>query len=125
LLYQINNYGEIFEEGENAAGTPAIRMREGPLPSREDLLAKRQLVKLVKNAGETGVYLRRLYTNTGYESKLVERILGEVPEIECRRKGRREILYKWTGPSATPEHSVIQEVNRRPSRCPSCSRWNS
>lgn len=109
---QIAKYPEVFEgPTELSTGKPMIRLKDGKLESREDILMRRVLVKAVKQAGSNGVRLLRLYTNTRISSKDVQRLLEGVSAITLTSKGR-DILYRWSGEIETlgvPEQSGIQE----------------
>src|SRR5262249_16412619 len=97
LLYQAFSYGEVFELSPEDGSAPKIRLRAGPLESREDILARRQLIKLVKQASASGIYARTLYTSVRYPNKLVERLLAAVKEIEAIPVKPNRILYRWVG----------------------------
>lgn len=98
LETQLQRYPEIFEGPvEPRSGRPQIRLREGELESREDILKRRALLKKVKQAGATGVRLLKLYMNSSIPSKEVQRLLESEPEITVQRKGKSDVLYKWTG----------------------------
>jgi hypothetical protein len=117
LEKQIALYPTVFEgPSELTTGKPMIRLREGELESREDILMRRTLVKRVKQAGGNGVRLLKLYMNTRITSKEVQRLLADVPDIAMIRKGKSDILYKWTGgeieKSDKPEQSRIQETEQ-------------
>jgi hypothetical protein len=114
LLYEGFSYPEIFELSPQDNRTPpSIRLREGELESREDILGRRQLVKLVRQAGAPGIYLRSLYTSSRYESETVIRLLADVKEIEAVPVKTGRFLYKWTGAKdviiSEPEKSRIQD----------------
>jgi len=96
LESQLATYPEIFAAGTSAAGRPTIQLKEGELPTREDILTRHQLVKLVKEAGANGIHLRKLYAASGHASQVVALLLAEVPEIEAQGKGS-QILYRWVG----------------------------
>jgi hypothetical protein len=112
LETQIDRYPEIFEAGvELASGKPTIRLKDGQLPSREDVLMRRLVVKKIREAGVTGIRLLRLYSATRIASKKVQQLLEGVDNITTTVKGR-EILYRWTGGQENlglPEKSRIQE----------------
>jgi len=112
LETQIANYPEIFEAGtELATGKPTIRLKEGELESREDIVMRRVLVRKVRQAGQTGIFLKSLYISTRIASEEVKRLLRDVAEITATRKGRSAvILYKYLG---KPEESRIQD-SRKP-----------
>jgi hypothetical protein len=87
LETQIPKYPEIFEGGiELATGKPTIKLKDGQLESREDLIMRRMLVTKVRQAGATGIRLARLYTGTRIPSKEVQRLLKE----PARGHGYRE-----------------------------------
>lgn len=107
LESQIDMYPEIFEgEVELASGKPTIRLCEGSLESREDILMGRQLRKLIKAAGSNGIYLKNLYLATRFPSKEVQRLLRAVPQVEIVTRRKAAILYKWI---ENPQKSGIQD----------------
>jgi hypothetical protein len=115
LERQADTYGEIFETGtELSSDRPTIRLLPGGLPTREDILVKRQLTGLVRKAGETGIYLRSLYTLTGHDSKTVRRLLAEVPEVTTTRKNRNAILYKWVEPEKSRIQDYVSSESSKP-----------
>ena len=104
LEYQIETYPAVFAAGMSVRGRPTIRLKEGELESREDLLMRGKLLQLIQHAGGKGIYLHTLYLTTRYPSKEVQRLLSEVPEVEAielskaKQKGKAgKVLYKWRG----------------------------
>jgi hypothetical protein len=117
LEKQIALYPTVFEgPTELSTGKPMIRLKDGKLEAREDILMRRVLVKALKQAGANGVRLLRLYSSTRIASKDVQRLLEGLPEVAMIRKGGSDILYKWTGgeieKSGKPEQSRIQETEQ-------------
>jgi hypothetical protein len=112
LEKQISRYPAIFESGvELTTGRPTIKLRAGPLDSREDILMRETLVKKVRGAGATGIRLLRLYMSSRIDSKTVQRLLNGVPDIAvstaANSKGHRsDLLYKWTGQQSRVKDST-------------------
>jgi hypothetical protein len=120
LETQISRYPGIFESGvELSTGRPTIKLKDGPLESREDFLMRETLVKKVRQAGPTGIRLLRLYMNTRIDSKTVQRLLSGVPDIAVSAaagsKGtglrrRSDLLYKWVVKSDDKESRIKDSV---------------
>jgi len=110
LETQIAKFPEIFQGStELSSGKPTIRLQDGQLESREDILMRRVLIRAVRQAGANGVRLIKLYNSTRIPSLDVQRLLAGVAEIAITerkaRGGSSDILYRWTG----GEKSRIQE----------------
>jgi hypothetical protein len=88
-----------------------IALAPGPLESREDILARDHLIRLVRSAGAVGVYQNSLRKTTRFATGLIERLLADVPEIAASpstKPGTGRFLYKWIGlpnNSGKPEKS--------------------
>ncbi len=135
LETQIGKYPEIFEgPTELSSGKPMIRLRDGQLESRDDILKRRVLIKRIRQAGANGIRLSRLYIGTRIVSETVRRLLKDMPEVTAaviattiKGHGRKspEILYKWTGKAddepekrGEPEQSRIQETEQPANQLP-------
>jgi hypothetical protein len=105
LERQAQAYPAIFYIVETECGTePEIGLHEGKLPSREDMLMRQQLVALVEQAAEAGVYLSNLHKTTAFTSQNIQRLLSDVEQVEAISANKGRTLYRWK------EGSRIQDL---------------